>query len=111
MVEALGRPRFDYSRVLAVDPLGNLVLSADPDTPVDFGGGPLGSRSTYEWVLAAFDADGNHIWSRELPFSVEGIASVPSANEIVVAGSVGGTIDIGTGPLQSAGGVDLIVAA
>lgn len=81
----------------------------------DFGGGPIVANSTSsvsDGFVASFQADGTHRWSQLL-----GGAGVDQANAVacasngdfVVAGTYGGTIDLGGGPLPNTSSIDLFI--
>ncbi len=98
---------------VAVDGAGNVVLVGSFLGSIDFGGGPLVSAGSSDVFVAKFDASGGHLWSKRFgdvnPQSVSGVA-VDGAGNIVLVGSFNGTVDLGGGPLVSAGTVDVFVA-
>jgi hypothetical protein len=103
---------------VAVDGAGASVLVGHASGTIDFGAGStLGTTGPYAPFLAELDADGNHVHSRTFPSS-GGFTGQPtlthvaidSGGNIVVAGSFEGTMDLGAGPLTSAGFRDVVVA-
>lgn len=80
---------------------------------IDLGGGLLGSAGWGDIFLAQFDAEGNHLWSRRAGDpghqEVRAIASAPDGG-LVIAGGLEGSVDLGAGPLISAGTRDAFVA-
>ena len=69
---------------------------------MDFGGGVLVSAGDGDVVLAKYDANAVHQWSKRFGSiyysSGQGIAVDPSDN-VFIAGGFPGTIDFGGGPL------------
>jgi hypothetical protein len=99
--------------VVAVDPSGNVFVGGFFSEEIDCGGGPLVSAGSTDAYVAKFDSLGNHLWSARFgdvePQSVSAIAFAPDGG-FVVGGDFGGTIDLGGGPLTSAGNEDVYVA-
>jgi hypothetical protein len=97
---------------LAVDGLGNVVITGDFGDEVDFGGGPLVSAGSFDIFVAKFASDGSHIWSQSFG---DGSSQNPTSicaggsNEIGVTGSFQGSVDFGGGPMTSAGSADIFV--
>lgn len=98
---------------VAVDAIGNVTITGDFYGAVDFGGGPLTSAGAQDIFVASFDGDGNHRWSQR--FGNTGAQSASSvatdaSDNVIIAGSVTGTIDFGGGDLTGAGGTDVFLA-
>jgi hypothetical protein len=98
---------------IAVDGAGNVVVSGDIQTTVDFGGGPLSGTLTVDIFVARFDPDGNHLWSDR--FGDDGVdrgrgLAVSSGGNIHVTGHFQNTLDFGGQLLVSTGNVDLFIA-
>ncbi len=106
------------SRILAfvaTAAAGRVVLAGSLVGDVDFGGGNLSATdSSQDIFVASFDADGNHLWSKRFvgigEQTTHGVAVDPQGN-VVLAGSLSGSIDFGGGPLTSAGDQDVFVAS
>lgn len=100
-------------RVLAVDGTGNVIAAGYFNDTVDFGGGPLVSNGQDDAFVAKYDTDGNHQWSLSfgdvLDDSPRGIAT-DAAGNVFITGYFEGTVDLGGGPLVSAGDRDIFVA-
>lgn len=86
---------------------GGLVLLGTHTGTVDFGGGPLlggtgpaiaGERSLY---LAAFDAQGNHRWSKALRGYGDGKVSIDEAGNVTILAAFFRQIDLGGGMIES----------
>jgi len=100
-----------YGNAVAVDALGNILLTGELDGVVDFGAGPVESLApSADVFVAKFDASGRPLWSHlfgdEYRQSGRAIA-VDAAGDVVVAGEFEGTIDFGGGPFTGAGNVFL----
>ncbi len=94
---------------VAVDALGNIVITGTFNASIDFGGGPLVAPSEYpNLFVAKLDASCNHVWSRGFGSGTAAqqatsVALDPLGN-VLVTGSVGGAVDFGGGALPNAGG-------
>lgn len=114
---AVGGADYQYRVSMDSDRAGNMVITGIQQTstgvPPDFGGGPLTPGGYTDIFVAAYHADGSHIWSGlfgdALQQQGEGIALGPSGEAILIA-SVEGTTDFGTGPLTAVDGWDIAVA-
>ena len=97
----------------AIDASGDVVLAGYFEGTLDFGGGPLTSAGAYDVFVAKLDADGNHLWSRRFGDGDDQFAlstAVDGAGNVVLAGFFGGAVELGGGPLTSAGAYDVFVA-
>ncbi|WP_437836578.1 hypothetical protein [Sorangium sp. So ce1153] len=108
-------PQGSYGNGVAIDGAGNVLIAGEFSGTVDLGGGPLTSVGTSSIFLAKLDPAGNHLWSKR--FGAVGgrsgsrtIAVDGAGNVILAAVSSGGAIDLGGGPLPSAGDYDALVA-
>lgn len=96
---------------------GGVVLYGSIWGPVDFGGGPIeGEQNWFDEIIARFDTDGNHLWSRRTRLAGSGdghLLSVARGPEdsLVVVGYFRGDVDLGTGfistPIESPGSHDM----
>ncbi len=106
-------PLYTYGLVLATDASGNAFLAGQLTGSADLGGGTLTSAGSDDVFITKRDANGAHLWSKRYGDSaaqyVLGEATDASGNLFVV-GYFAGTIDFGTGPLTSAGGMDIYIA-
>jgi hypothetical protein len=98
-------------RALAISPAGDLAVSGTNFDPINFGGGVL---PTGDQFLGVLDAKGEHVTSRSLAsedLSVNlDVGLAFDGTELVVAGSYTSSIDLGGGPLPSAGQLDFYLA-
>jgi len=84
---------------VAVDRLGNVAVAGGFSGVADFGDGPVEAAGSADDVFVAkYDTDGELLWSRRFGDAghqrADAIAIGP-ADQIVVAGHFGGSIDIG----------------
>jgi hypothetical protein len=98
---------------VAVDGLQNVYITGHFWSTVDFGGGTLTSAGSSDTYLAKFNSGGAHVWSQrfgdasgQVGYSVASDAF----HNVVVTGTVRGTVDFGGGILTSAGSADVFVA-
>jgi hypothetical protein len=98
---------------VAVDGLGNVIITGGFDGTVNFGGGALTSAGAKDIFVAKFDPSGLHVWSDDfgdpawqLPV---GVASDDAGN-VFIAGTFMGSVNFGAGDMTSAGGMDIYIA-
>lgn len=96
---------------IAVDGAGDTVVGGWFQIGADFGGGLVATTlSTNGYVAKYSGVDGRYLWSRPLPtYNATGVA-VDQANNIFITGRFMGTVDLGRGPLTSAGATDFLIA-
>ncbi len=92
--------------LVATDASGNPVIHVIGSGPIDFGGGLV---STAGAALVKLDANGNHLWSRNLGATTTDLA-LDSAGHVLVTGGFAGTVNLGLGALTSVSGEDAFVA-
>ncbi len=108
-----GDDKYQSAGSIAVDTVGNVVMTGLFFGTINFGGGILPSAGNSDIFIAKFDAAGKHIWSKSFGDSnaqIPGDIAVDSANNILLTGRFNGTINFGANALLSAGGKDLFVA-
>jgi hypothetical protein len=93
---------------------GVLVAAGYFDGTIDFGSGPVSRVDVNsDGFVATWDTSGTRIATRIIPgadFTFAGVTH-QSADDFLLWGLFEKTIDVGTGPLISAGGVDLFLAS
>ncbi|PCC71923.1 hypothetical protein SAMN02745121_03273 [Nannocystis exedens] len=98
---------------LLADPDGNLLVVGRLWDVADFGGGPVPASGGEDAFIAKYGPAGELLWVRtygdEFEQRARGIALAPDG-DILVTGSFRGQIDLGGGPLASAGYDDVFVA-
>lgn len=97
---------------IAFDGDGNVVLLADLFGTTDFGGGELTSGGDRDMVLVSWAPDGDFRWAVQGSGpGVDRAAEVALLDgDVWLFGDFDGSVDFGAGPLESAGGNDLVVA-
>ncbi len=108
--KAIGTVDFEASYAgLAVDANHNVYLAgafgigSSSGVPIDLGGGPLTSRGYSDGFVVKFDAVGDHVFSKRfggkyLDYIMD--LALAKDGDIVIGGKLGGTVDLGTGPLM-----------
>ncbi len=96
---------------VAVDPTGNVVLGGElTGLTINFGGTAL-PMNGHGVFIARFGSSGSHVWSRyfDTDSRFGGVALDTQAN-IILAGSLVSSWDLGGGDLQDAGQGDMLLA-
>lgn len=105
-VRRFGDPAYQYVRDMDIDAEGNVILAGTFEGAVDFGDSVRGAGGQDVYLLK-LDPAGNTLWSRSFgdisPQEATGVAVGPGG-DVLVAGWVNGTIDLGGGPLQAPSG-------
>ena len=102
-----------FARSLAITSDDDILLTATFAGGLDLGGGPLVSAGGTDVALARFTANGAHVWSKrfgDAAVQESAGAAVDANDNVVVFGGFNGTVDLGGGPLVSAGQTDLFLA-
>lgn len=110
---AFGGSSDDFGNAVAVNASGNCILTGSFQGSVNFGGGPLTGAGGADVYVARYGPNGTNLSS-----SAYGDATTQSGSSIalsgagdaLVAGDFQGNIDLGGGPLTSAGGYDVLLA-
>jgi hypothetical protein len=105
---AIGSGAAEDLRGLARDPGGNILLLG----VTSLAGSIEGQAVPAAPFLIKYSPSGNPLWMRALPGVLRddlGLAIEPSG-DVVVAGTFTGSIDLGTGPMASAGAEDIVLA-
>lgn len=105
---------------IGVDGAGNVIATGEIRGVTDLGGGPVGAPNEYSVFVVSLDPGGAHRWSRvftEMGATVpvgtarRGPLAMSAAGDIVIAGQLSGTTDLGTGPVTSNGETDAFVVS
>jgi hypothetical protein len=98
---------------VAVDSLGNIVISTFFDGIVNFGGDSLSTKAIggEDIAIVKLDSGGGHIWSKGFGSPSGGNqrayrVAVDKTDNIFMVGQLDGAVDYGGGALQSAGNTD-----
>jgi hypothetical protein len=112
--ERFGGALDDYTGGVAIDGAGNLRVAGEFEGAFTFAGEQLTSAGESDIFLLKLDKNRKHVWGKRFGDAslqiCNGIA-VDGADNAVIAGEFSGTLDLGAGPLVSAGSVDMFVAA
>lgn len=109
-----GDDAFQLGWGVVTDAEGDIIITGEHNGSIDFGGGPLTAGPGVPAVfLAKLDEDGNHLWSKGFSGGtiqyVRDVTTDPNKN-VVLTGYFFGPMDLGGGPLVSAGAADIFVA-
>ncbi len=112
--KGFGSASTDYAEGVDVDSAGNVYLTGSAQGALNFGGGPLANKGSWDIYLASFDSTGKHRWSK----GIGGVSAdmgygvaVDKAGNLHLTGSFMSALDLGGGPLVSKGSSDLYVAS
>ncbi|PSM32290.1 hypothetical protein [Haliangium sp. UPWRP_2] len=119
-VRHFGSPEEDTVLRLVSDAAGNVILTGNFSTTLDFGAGPVNTHGKTDFYLAKYSPEGRLVYgkaigSSEFEFGRAGLAVDPSGNAYltgtygIVSGSTA-AIDLGGGPLVPNGACDGFVA-
>jgi Beta-propeller repeat len=100
----------DVGNGVAVDGAGNAYLTGSFHGAVDFGTGALASAGGSDVFVVKLDSNGNTLWSRRFGGSADGVGNgvaLDGSGNPYLTGSFHGAVDLGSGPLASAGGADI----
>ncbi len=111
---AVGDPFYHTDRGygVAVDALGNVLLTGYFGGVVSFGGNSLTNWSGVDMYVTKLTPDGAHIWSKNFPNSAndKGFSIVADRNgDVILTGCYLGQINYGGGAFTSAGSEDVFV--
>jgi hypothetical protein len=111
---AIGGEADDSVDDVAVTPSGNIVIAARAGDDADFtGGAPDGSYSRKDTVFAAYDRDGELLWTVRMPEANGGALSVTSdaAGNVLLTGRTWVPSQLGDFPVETASFIGKISAA
>jgi hypothetical protein len=91
-----------------VGPQGHLFFGSTVTGTTDVGCGTVGTAGVASFVLAERDQTGACLWSKALPSTIA--FALDAADDVLLATTFTGTVDLGGGPIQSVGTADLALA-
>ncbi|WP_438008300.1 PQQ-binding-like beta-propeller repeat protein [Sorangium sp. So ce321] len=110
----IGADSDQYADHIAVDAAGNVVVAGFFLDQMSLCGAPLTSAEQADSYIAKFDPAGNCLWSKQFGYTEIHNVALDASGSVVLAGSFGDyfteTIDLGGGPLITAGLEDIFVA-
>ena len=114
-VKTFGGPSDDMVFRIALDPQGSIFVLGTFVYEASFGGDKFkaAGNSDSDIVLAKYDADGNHIWSKRFGNAFNDVAgglAVDQAGNVTFTGSFDQSIQVGDKEYQSLGESDVVVA-
>ena len=112
-VKSFGANGNDRGFGVAFDQAGHIVATGLVRSPngIDFGGGRIGGGLDQGAFVVQLDSASGHVCSRSYaPASASGVA-VDTAGNVIVTGSFSGKLDLGLGPMTSAGAADIFAAS
>jgi hypothetical protein len=105
--QRFGSEGSDWPSGIAVRPGGGAALTGHLASPASMGGDVLPTVSPWgDLFVVALDAAGRHQWSRSVggaTSNLEGGIAVDLAGNVAIGGGIGGTADLGGGPIGSGG--------
>ena len=114
-VRQFGSTEADMSLAMATDDSGSVVVAGSFTGSIDLGSGPLTSHGQNDYYLAKYAGDGRLLWAQAVGSSdfdsYFASLAVDGSGQIYFTGSFGlgtrdATIDLGGGPLRTAGYAD-----
>ncbi|HTN86894.1 MAG TPA: hypothetical protein VL242_24520 [Sorangium sp.] len=110
----IGADSDQYADHVAVDAAGNVVVAGFFLDQISLCGASLTSAAQADSYIAKFDPAGNCLWSKQFGYTEIHNVALDASGSVVLAGSFGDyfteTIDLGGGPLTTAGHEDIFVA-
>ncbi|WP_438019829.1 hypothetical protein WMF18_12505 [Sorangium sp. So ce315] len=110
----IGADSYQLADHIAVDAAGNVVVAGSFLEQISLCGASLTSVGQADSYIAKFDPAGNCLWSKQFAYTEIHNVALDASGSVVLAGSFGDyfteTIDLGGGPLITAGGEDILVA-
>jgi hypothetical protein len=111
--KAFGSTGTEVVAGVGTDTANNIVMVGTFDgNNLDFGGGALMPKGSFDVFAAKFDPAGNHLWSVALGGAGQqqptGMAVSP-AGDVYICGTYQGTPDFGNGALMNGGGNDFFL--
>ena len=91
---------------VATDAAGNVIVIGTTAGSASFGGPTLTSAGSQDVYVVKLDASGAHQWSKLFGDAADQVGygiAVTSSGDIAIAGTYGGTIDLGSGAMTSKG--------
>lgn len=105
-----GDAKWQYGSAVAVDGEGNILVGGHFDGSIDFGVAtlvaPVGHSARF---VAKLDSHGEPQWAKRVENhnGAEDDLAVDGEGNVIIAGTFGGTVDFGGGPLTSEGSSDV----
>jgi hypothetical protein len=103
----------DAGLAIAIDAAGNVYVTGEMSSTMDFGGATLATVGDRDIFVASFTSSGVHRWSKSFGGTMvdQGLGISCSGGAVFVTGAFWGTVDLGGGALTSAGSYDIFLAS
>ena len=111
--KSFGGTKYDAVRAVAVDSSGNITVTGEFSTTVNFGGSTLTTKGSYDIFLAQFKSTGQHLWSKafgSINAEYARAVAVDSSGNIALTGSFFSSVNFGGTALISKGSQDVFLA-
>lgn len=111
--KSFGSSGTEDARSVGIDPDGGVVAAGETNGAIDLGGGALDAGGGKDLALAKLAPDGAHVWSKLFGDDVDQTApyiTIAPGGDVLLAGSVAGSVDLGAGEMFSTGGSDALIA-
>ena len=101
---------------IAADTNGNVIVAGVCRNTADFGGGPLAPIGNQDVFVAKYTSAGGYLWAKRFGDSVNhypqaaNAVAVDKSGNVIVVGTVSGSIDFGGGVLTGVGSGDIFIA-
>jgi len=112
--KTFGSSSSDIAYDLEVDGAGNVNMTGYHYSTINFGGGNLTSKGSYDIFIASFDSAGKHRWSKNFGSTSSDIGydlDSDSAGNVYLTGRYYLSINFGGGTLTSKGSYDIFLAS
>lgn len=109
----IGGANSQIGNSVTVDLLGNAVVTGSVQSTVDFGLGPLSAAGNGDIFIAKYNGNNMPQWAKIFGdnFDQTGLGiDTDSQNNVLLAGRMTGSADLGGGTMTSAGGNDVLMA-
>jgi hypothetical protein len=110
--KSFGDTSDQYASDVAVDSSDNVLIAGSFASTINLGGVPLTSADAKDIFVTKLDPSGKHIWSKRfggIGDQKAGHIAVDASGAILVTGTFDGTVDFGSGPLNSMGNGDVFI--
>ncbi|HEY3169506.1 MAG TPA: hypothetical protein VGK08_00755 [Thermoanaerobaculia bacterium] len=112
---AWGASSEDRGSGVATDSQGNVVVTGTFTNAVNFGGGAIANSGGADIFLVKYSAAGAHVWSRGFGTTasiseMSNAVGVDGSDNVLLTGSIVGSVDFGGGPLVGNGSYDVFIA-
>ena len=112
--KSFGSTSSDYGYGVTTDASGNVYITGYFYNTVDFGGGGLTSKGSYDAFVASFTSTGTHRWSKSYGGSSSDYGydiAVDASSNVYVTGRFYNDVDFGGGTITNKGGGDLYIVS